>query len=253
MTQFFIALLKFLFIFRMQNFFWFVGAYSFAETHCSRNHKWLHINTQEGSETGKAAEAIGKSEAEAQHCNAMQCIAANIRLSGRAACCSTYFKPLPRLLLGEGMEEPGTAFAAQHRSDSMIQRKEFAMLSCDGAMLLLSQAQGNHLLPLTKCKSSREGSSSKFQIPKPSGSKDREVIGWSLTPLRIFFLSHGQPQTQGYIGSLWGRQTWFSLCFCNFLTITTPSFSIYSIWCSHQFSLASGGYIVPHCRSSCLW
>lgn len=103
MTQFFIALLKFCFIFRVQNFFWFVGAYSFAETHCSRNHKWFHINTQEGSETGKAVEDVGKSEAGAQHWNAMRCITANIRLSGRATCCSTYFRPLPCLLLWEGM------------------------------------------------------------------------------------------------------------------------------------------------------
>lgn len=103
MTQFFIALLKFHFIFRAQNFFWFVGAYSFAETYCSRNHKWLHINTQEGSETGKAVEAVGKPETGAQLCNAMQCTTANIRLSGRATCCSTYFEPFPHLLLWEGM------------------------------------------------------------------------------------------------------------------------------------------------------
>lgn len=89
-----------------------------------------------------------------------------------------------------------------------------------------------------------------FQVPKPSGSKDREIVAWSL---KGFFLSHVQTQNEDHIGSLWGRQTCFPLFFCNVLVVSTPSISIYSIWCSHPFSLASGGYVVPCCRSKCLW
>lgn len=101
----------------MQNFFWLVEAYSFAETRSLRNRKWLHISIKEGSETGKALEATGASEAGAQHCSAMQCIRA------RATCCSMYFKPLPHLLLWGGTRGPGAAFATQHSGDSIIQRK----------------------------------------------------------------------------------------------------------------------------------
>lgn len=65
-----------------------------------------------------------------------------------------------------------------------------------------------------------------------------------------FFLSHGHPQTEDHRESLCRRQT--SFVYCNFLTVTIPPLSIYSIWFSHLFSLASGGFIVPCCRNSCL-
>lgn len=185
-------------------------------------------------------------------CNVLQQISDNVEeplavLRISSLCHACYF--------GKGWGEPGAAFAAQLGSDSMIWRKEFAMLGRDRAMLLLlSRARGNRLLPLTKCKPSHEGSSSRLQTPKPSSSQDRETVAWSLNPdpAEGFFLSHGQPQTEYHTGSLRGRQTWFSSFFCNFLIVITPSLSIYSIWCSHPFLLASGGYVVPRCRSS-LW
>lgn len=76
---------------------------------------------------------------------------------------------------GKGGGELGAAFAAEHSSDSKTQGNGFAVLSHDGAMLLLPWAEDNCLLPLTKCKPSHVGSSSKLQIAELSDSKDREI------------------------------------------------------------------------------
>jgi len=157
---------------------------------------------------------------------------------------------------GKGWGKPGAAFAAQHSSESLIWRNEFATVSRDRAvlllLLLLSWAQSSYLLPLMRSKPSREGSSSKLQVPKPSSSKDRETVAWSLTPLRIFSSLVERPRQRTTLG-VWRRQTCFSPFLCNFLMVTTSSLSIYSTWCSHPFSLAAGGYVVPCCRSSCVW
>lgn len=71
-------------------------------------------------------------------------------------------QPLPCLWLWEGRGELGAAFAAEHSNNSKAQRNELAVLSQDGGILLLPWEEDNHLLPLTKCKHSHGGSSSKL-------------------------------------------------------------------------------------------